>query len=211
MKRNDSTNYSYKDKPKGKPRGKPGTVMSTKQQVVNEKKEELTRITYESNQYRSNPKTRTNEEIRVALDRYFQDCEEKGQIPTVEDMALALGTSRQVLWDWERRTQTNPERAELIIRAKETIAAIDAKLALEGKINPVVYIFRSKNYYGMKDQQEVVVAPVNPLGDGMSNEELRKKYLENTYGISEELPGIIVENPQIEEGEVKEDGKQQNL
>ena len=195
-----------------KPKEKPGTAISTKQQVLNERKEEISHIIHESNQYRDKYKPRNNEEIRVALDGYFDDCEEKGEIPTVEGMALALGTSRQLLWDWERRAQTNPERAEMITRAKETIAAIDAKLALEGKINPVTYIFRSKNYYGMKDQQEVVVAPVNPLGDGMSNEELRKKYLENTYGISnDELPGIIVENPQIEEGEVKEDGKQQNL
>lgn len=29
----------------------------------------------------------------------------------------------------------------------------------EGKLNPVTYIFRSKNYYGMRDQQEYVLTP----------------------------------------------------
>jgi hypothetical protein len=36
---------------------------------------------------------------------------------------------------------------------------MDAELAQEGKIQPVVYMFRAKNYYGMKDQQDVVVTP----------------------------------------------------
>ena len=46
-----------------------------------------------------------------------------------------------------------------IKKAKNTIATMDAELAQEGKIQPVVYMFRAKNYYGMKDQQEVVVTP----------------------------------------------------
>ena len=165
---------------RGRPKGKKdskkrkkrtdASIFSTKEQVKHEKKEELSRIIHESAQYRKKNRPRSNEEIRENLDRYFQDCEEKGQIPTVEDMALALGVQRAVVWGWEQKAQVNPERAEMIIRAKETIAAIDAKLAIEGKITPVTYIFRAKNFYGMRDQQEVVVAPVNPLGDGVDPE-----------------------------------------
>jgi hypothetical protein len=42
---------------------------------------------------------------------------------------------------------------------------MDAELAAEGRIQPVVYLFRSKNFYGMKDQQEMVVTPNQNLSD----------------------------------------------
>jgi hypothetical protein len=61
----------------------------------------------------------------------------------------------------------------MIKKAKDLIAAYDANLVAEGKLNPVTYIFRSKNYYGMKDQQEHVITPNNPLGDAASPEEIR--------------------------------------
>jgi hypothetical protein len=54
----------------------------------------------------------------------------------------------------------------------------------EGKLNPVTYIFRSKNYYGMKDQQEHVITPNNPLGDAASPEEIRRRLNE---GIPEDV------------------------
>ena len=49
-------------------------------------------------------------------------------------------------------------------------------MVTEGKINPVVYIFRAKNFFGMKDQQEHVITPNNPLGDTTNPEELAQKY-----------------------------------
>ena len=39
------------------------------------------------------------------------------------------------------------------------IAAFDADMVAQNKLNPVAYIFRSKNYYGMKDQQDIVITP----------------------------------------------------
>ena len=42
-------------------------------------------------------------------------------------------------------------------KAKDYIATYDAEMANQGKVPAPVYIFRSKNYYGMKDVQEVKV------------------------------------------------------
>ena len=58
----------------------------------------------------------------------------------------------------------------------------------DGKINPVTGIFWQKNYDGMKDQSEVVLTPNNPLGEQKDVEALKQKYLENTYGVTGELP-----------------------
>ena len=79
---------------------------------------------------------------------------------TVEKLALALGITRETLWKWE---QQPGNRGNIIKRAKETIAAYDADMVAKGKLNPVPYIFRAKNYYGMKDNQDITITPNNPL------------------------------------------------
>jgi len=144
-----------------------------------EKKQEISRIVQESVQYFPRKPTRDNAEIAERLNDYFKQCYETGQIPTVEDMALALGINRRTLYYWENYDKNNPERAAMVTQAKEVLAAIDAKLVSEGKIPQVTYIFRAKNYFGMRDQQDVVVTPnVDPMGEQIDEERLRKKYLE---------------------------------
>jgi len=68
----------------------------------------------------------------------------------------------------------------LIKAAKIYLSAIDADLALLGFIDKVVYIFRAKNYYGMKDTQDIIVQAKDPLGDGTSREELERRLMEDT-------------------------------
>ena len=160
--------------------------------LAGEKKEEISRIVGESIQYFPRKKAKSNEEIAERLNEYFKQCFEEGQIPTVEDMALALGTNRYILLQWQNEITHNRERAELIRQAKEVLAAIDAKLVSENKIPQVTYIFRAKNYYDMRDQQEVVMTPnVDPFGDTMDIERLQRKYLDSGY--DSEQPEIKVE------------------
>ena len=164
----------------------------------NEKKEEISRIVGESVQYFGRRPSLSNEEIADRLNDYFQQCYDTGQIPTMEDMALALGINRKILYNWETRVEGNPERAALIQQAKEVLAAIDAKLVSEGKIPQVTYIFRAKNYFDMRDQQDVVVTPaVDPTNQAIDMEQLKKKYLNNSYDSEEPqaLPEVIEIKP----------------
>ena len=62
----------------------------------------------------------------------------------------------------------------------------------DGKVNPVTGIFWQKNYDGLKDQQEVVLTPNNPLGEAQNAEQLKQKYLESAD---------IVELPESAEGD----------
>lgn len=102
----------------------------------------------------------------------------------MEKLALALGTAPQTLWDWEVRKTKGSERSEMIKAAKIYLSAIDADLALLGLIDKVVYIFRAKNYYGMKDTQDVVIQAKDPLGEGASREELERRLMEDTAEIT---------------------------
>lgn len=73
----------------------------------------------------------------------------------------------------------------MLKRAKAIISTMDAELAMTGKIQPVVYIFRSKNFYGMRDQ--VDISATNESGNGGVFFDQRQ--LENRYaGMVENRP-----------------------
>jgi len=121
----------------------------------------------------------TDEEIRERLEMYFVTTLEAGEIPTVEEMSLALGYDRKTLWSWEVGGEgSTPVRRNLIKKAKEFLASFDAKLVQEGKVNPTTYIFRAKNYFGLKDEVEYVLTPNNPLGEISDTEDIRKRLSE---------------------------------
>ena len=66
--------------------------------------------------------------------------------------------------------------ADMVRKAKELLAAIDAELVASRKIEPITYIFRAKNYYGMKDKVEYSIEKRDVLGDGKTAEEIYGKY-----------------------------------
>lgn len=116
---------------------------------------------------------------------YYANTEGVG-IPTVEKMCLALGADVNTVWDWQQGTK-GENRSVIVKRAKQILSAIDADLVLNGHINPVAYIFRAKNYYGLKDQQDVVVQAKNIFGDNVSREEIERRLMEDTSGKDSEV------------------------
>lgn len=103
-------------------------------------------------------KPKTQQEMQDRIDDYFQLCQSYGLNPTVEGLALAVDYDRRSLFD----IQTGKGKlafSDIVKKAKDFIANYDAILASANKINSAVYCFRSKNFYGMKDVQQVEVAP----------------------------------------------------
>lgn len=123
---------------------------------------------------------KSDEEICERLNWFFDTCQQTNQLPTVEKMCLALSWDRTYVFEMEsgRKNGFSPATANIIKKAKNLIASLDAELAQEGKIQPVVYMFRAKNFYGMADKQEVVVTPNNPLGDSTDPATIAQKYAE---------------------------------
>lgn len=118
------------------------------------------------------------DEMEIVIEDYFQDCAELCLRPTIRGLAAALGTTYTSLSEWENgvRDAQLGSRCSLIIKnAKTFIAEYDEVLALEGIDNPILYMFRSKNYYGMKDKTEVELAPKNTLGDGLTVDEIARR------------------------------------
>jgi len=122
---------------------------------------------------------KNDDELCDRLNWFFKTCAETSQLPTVEKMCLALSWSRQHVFEMEvgNRPGFSSATSDILKKAKNLIASLDAELAQEGKIQPVVYMFRAKNYYGMKDQQDVVLTP-NQNSDFQDRATIEAKYAE---------------------------------
>lgn len=135
------------------------------------------------------PRVGSNKELAERFSEYFNYCAQNNVVPTIEEMCLYTGYAVSTVWDWEsgrRKGFTddceglNLTTAEIVKKAKEFMRVFDSKLVISKKMDPVTYIFRAKNYYGMKDKQEVEVKNTNQLGDNLSEDELAKKLVNAT-------------------------------
>lgn len=118
----------------------------------------------------------TDEECAERLNEFFHHVGETGEIPTVEKMCLALGTVRQVVWEWENGSKGHA-RADMIKKAKEILAALDAELVSNNKLPVVSYIFRAKNFYALSDKTEITLTPNTPL-QNMDAKDAQKKIID---------------------------------
>jgi hypothetical protein len=161
---------------RGKPRGRKGRPPQLYEGNLSAKAGDIRRIGQNLLYWYNKPKAKTDDEIQERLLEFFERCITNGEVMTVEKMALALGYDRKTLWAWETGGEgSTPTRRNLVKKAKELLASYDAEMVAEGKLNPVTYIFRAKNYFGMRDQVEHVVTPNNPLGDEASPDEIRRR------------------------------------
>lgn len=82
-------------------------------------------------------------------------------------MGLATGYTKSWCMDIMsgRKQGFSTQTATILKKAKEFVASLDGELALQSKIQPVVYMFRAKNFYDMADKQEHVITPNNPMSD----------------------------------------------
>jgi len=129
------------------------------------------------------------EEMERRFNNYLMKCAEWDMKIGNQAAYAAIGISKDNVYDWTVRRTTNPARAEFVKKVQKICAMYREGLMEDGKVNPVTGIFWQKNYDGMKDQQEVVLTPnTNPLGEQQDAEALKQKYLENTYGVTGELP-----------------------
>jgi hypothetical protein len=122
------------------------------------------------------PHATTDEEVCESFNWYFQEYLPKtGAFPTIEGLSLSCGIDRKTLEAWGRgEYQSSPMRQGIVQKGIGILAELDAQLVQNGKIPQVVYIFRSKNFYGMQDAVKVEHVSTRP--DAESPESLASKY-----------------------------------
>lgn len=144
------------------------------------------------------------DEMERRFVRYVETCNRYGM--KVGNLAayMAIGISKEQAWEWENVTKGMPRRTAFIKKVRQFCAVCRENLMADGKVNVVTGLFWQKNYDGLKDQQEVVLTPNNPMGDQVDAESLRNKYLASTYDAEAlpqaEGPEVVVDLQKAAEG-----------
>ncbi len=168
----------------GRPKGCKGTISNPTgganmniEKAFKGEKSEIGQILNNSLYWFNYPIVKTDEECAERLNEFFKRCADNDELPTVEKMCLALGTVRQTVWRWETgEINVSQDRRDMLKKAKEIISSMDAELAAKGKIPVPTYIFRAKNYYGMRDDPQVVVQ-VDNSSEKVDVEAIKRRYL----------------------------------
>ena len=120
----------------------------------------------------------TDKEWEDRTTLFFDTCIQNGQRPTWEKYCLCMGYTRQAIWEFLQGNHgASRARIDVIKKAKEYCAAYDAEMVQRGKLRDAPYIFRAINYYGLKQQQDIVIEPKQSISD-VSADEIAAKYQE---------------------------------
>ena len=123
--------------------------------------------------------------VEATATRYIESCKRAGVVPTILGLSAALGYSRKTVWQYI--TQHPESRtAQYLDALRSAFAAVLAQLGLTRNTSEAVSIFLLKNSgQGLTDKTEIDLAAhqESPLGEKADPEALRRKYLEDAYGL----------------------------
>ena len=107
---------------------------------------------------KGNPRRwRTAKALQAAVDAYFEECSEKGRVPSVAGLALALGfMSRQALYRYTDRENENnsDDYVTIITQAKLKIEEANIQLAYNRDASPGAR-FILQNGFNYSDKHEI--------------------------------------------------------
>lgn len=109
---------------------------------------------------------------------YFSVCVKNDMKPSVAGLSLALGIHRTVLWALVHGNTKIVEESRNVLKKAYLILNSQMEDYMQnGKINPVSGIFLMKNNMGYEDKKEINVNPTAELDAGLSQEQLKAKYM----------------------------------
>ena len=123
--------------------------------------------------------------VEATATRYIESCKRAGVVPTILGLSAALGYSRKTVWQYI--TQHPESRtAQYLDALRSAFAAVLAQLGLSRNCSEAVSIFLLKNSgQGLTDKTELDISAhqESPLGEKADPEALKRKYLEDAYGV----------------------------
>ena len=105
----------------------------------------------------SMPKCVTEEDYIERFNYFYQYCIDNEIKPTMEGFYLAFNIVKNTYLGWVNG-EYGPFKQSLAQKARTLNAFFLTTSTMEGKVNPVTYIFYSKNYFGMVDKVDVDMA-----------------------------------------------------
>lgn len=86
--------------------------------------------------------------LREELQQYFECCYDNSIVPTISSMSVWLGVNKDTIYS---NIANKSNVADVLSQAVDFCHSINENGAISGSINSVLYMFLSKNYYGMQD------------------------------------------------------------
>jgi len=126
----------------------------------------------------SPPDLHDAEQVHAAIVAYFDSCDRNGVRPGNLGLYAALGMSKQDVHDvivGKNKSKATPAVIDLLKRARQAMSLYRESLANAGKINPVTYIFMSKNFDGLSDVTQIEVSAAQSQEARLSPEEIAKQ------------------------------------
>jgi len=108
---------------------------------------------------------------------YFKYCSENDRKPQIAGMANWLGVSRDTINSWKRGEYRTDTHSDIIKKAINVIEEMWVDFMLNGRINPVAFVFLSKNFLQYADTQQIIVTPNNPMSD-LDADQARKRLVD---------------------------------
>lgn len=99
------------------------------------------------------------EKLEQDITDYLTLCRDTDIMPTIVSLALYLGVDVGTIDD--HSNNPNSPFFQVFKNLKQYLHSLMQSGTLAGDINPVAYIFLSKNYYGMRDDKQITVSPSN--------------------------------------------------
>lgn len=120
-------------------------------------------------------------QLKNDIKDYLDLCQRTTTVPTIMGLATWLGVSRDTIY-----AHANDSRSPFSYILKNFIDLCHLSLengAIDGKINPVTYIFMGKNYFSLTDSKDIKVSATNDQSSPNAEETanaLRKQLEEET-------------------------------
>lgn len=97
------------------------------------------------------------EQFEKDVSEYFDVCNNTQTVPTITSLALWLRVDKSTIY--EHANNSNSPFSDTLKNIITYCHSIIQNGTVEGKINPVTYIFISKNDYSMRDDKNITVTP----------------------------------------------------
>ena len=101
----------------------------------------------------------SREECLEEVEGYYKLCHDYNVLPTISSMALYLGFNRDSLYEYAKNEAY--DFSDILKNAINTCQAYQEAPALDGTLSAPTWIFTAKNYFNMKDTQDVNVSATN--------------------------------------------------
>jgi len=111
--------------------------------------------------------------LQKKVSEYFEFCIDRRIAVTVAGLSAWLGISVATLRNWKINSDTMPFY-EVVEPAIAFIHAMTEQGAVDGNVPAQVFMFISKNYYGLKDQMEYSVTPKEKI-DSLEQDDIVKQ------------------------------------